>query len=396
MNRMISSKSRVLAEESFAYYDYYFPREVWILIFHFVPFPSLIRLGAVSKYWRELTTLSVTSFNGFESVGGWLTDNVLKRFVSLESLYTGRTEEGENFVHSYSNMVLHDAGFVGLTNLKTLYLVNQRNITSTCLGSLTTLTDVQLHPNCWIDDVGISGLINLTSLRPARSMTNVGLQQLTNLLLLDLRGNQGINCDGIQHLTNLTSLHFHYLQTHTLAINSEDAVKGLTRLTELSLSRWVRLSNIVLSELTNLTSLNLTHNMVIGDDCMAGLVHLRRLTLAHTEQVTNDGVSGLTNLTFLDLSYNLHISDAALALLTNLTSLTLGNTSMVTNVGLAPLTKLRSLLLLRVIGAMNGSISGNGLSVLTNLTELDLSAVCIIADNTLTCLTNLKILNFDY
>jgi hypothetical protein len=76
--------SEELSEELSA--RYYLLRELWLIIFRFLPFPALIRLGAVSKYWRELTTLSVTSFDGYERVGNWLNDDVLKRFVSLESL----------------------------------------------------------------------------------------------------------------------------------------------------------------------------------------------------------------------------------------------------------------------------------------------------------------------
>lgn len=59
-----------------------------------------------------------------------------------------------------------------------------------------------------------------------------------------------------------------------------------------------------LTELTNLTVLNLSCNNYITDDGIYKLINLTDLNLANNFRITDDGISGLTNLKHLNLYDN--------------------------------------------------------------------------------------------
>jgi Leucine-rich repeat (LRR) protein len=253
-----------------------------------------------------------------------------------------------------SNVELHDAGFVGLTKLKRLIFGTHLQLTNSGLASLTTLTDLGAYSRaCAIEDSGVSGLSNLTSLMVSPLLTNAGIRPLTKLKHLDIRGNDKIDSDGIQHLTNLTSLIL-LGRSYSFVGKWDEGVKRLPNLTELNIGATFRISSAGLREMTHLTSLDISRNAIIDDAAIACLVNLRSLKLMYNLVVTNDGISGLTNLTFLDLRDNRIITNQGLALLTNLTWLNLihrhrddlmnmGLPVLITEEGLRPLTKLKNL-----------------------------------------------------
>ncbi len=174
-----------------------------------------------------------------------------------------------------------------------------------------------------------------------RSLT--GLEQAINLQWLDLGlGRASSNSNAISDLSPLSNLtNLTYLDLTDNSITDISTLSNLTNLTRLNLRR-NRISDIsVLSNLTNLTGLYLHANR--GNFSISVL-------------------SNLTNLTELSLGHN-GISDiSVLSNLTNLTELSLGGNS-ISNISV--LSNLTNLIVLNLWG---NSISD--ISVLSNLTNL--------------------------
>jgi hypothetical protein len=79
------------------------------------------------------------------------------------------------------------------------------------------------------------------------------------------------------------------------------------------------ITNEAISELHNLTSLDLFLNQLITDNGIRGLTNLTHLDLSSNKMISNHGVSGLTNLTSLWLIQNQAITMEGLELcVTNL------------------------------------------------------------------------------
>lgn len=137
--------------------------------------------------------------------------------------------------------------------------------------------------------------------------------------------------------------------------NSEAKLEGINNLiskygkliTELDLSGWGRngrlLTDTQLSELSNITHLNLSFNENITDDIVSKLTNITFLSLYYNPKITNKSLSGLTNLRSLDLSGNHNITDYALIGLTNLTFLNISFNENITNNCVSRLTNLVSL-----------------------------------------------------
>ena len=183
--------------------------------------------------------------------------------------------------------------------------------------------------------------------------------------------NKGIrSLTGLEHATNLQVLRLGSVRVNGERVNSND------------------ISNLSpLSNLTNLTFLDLDYNSISDISALSNLTNLTELWLGSNSISDISALSNLTNLTTLGLGGN-SISDiSALSNLTNLTTLGLGGNSISDISALSNLTNLTELILYR------NSISDiSALSNLTNLTTLWLYRNSISDISALSNLTNLTTL----
>ncbi len=161
-----------------------------------------------------------------------------------------------------------------------------------------------------------------------RSLT--GLEHANNLQWLDLGlGRASSNSNAISDLSPLSNLtNLTYLNLDDNSISDISALSNLTNLTELYL--WYNnISDIsVLSNLTNLTRLNLDGHRISDISVLSNLTNLTELSLGQNGISDISVLSNLTNLTELGLWYN-NISDiSVLSNLTNLTVLRLQNNNI--------------------------------------------------------------------
>ena len=205
-------------------------------------------------------------------------------------------------------------------------------------AEMATLTRLDA-PNSNISDLtGLEHAINLQGLYLGGVWeTNVNSNEISDL-------------SPLSNLTNLT-----YLDLSSNSLSDISALANLTNLTYLDLSSTDldlssnSLSDIsALANLTNLTRLDLAWNQSLSDiSALANLTNLTRLDLAWNQSLSDiSALANLTNLTELDLSSTHDVSDiSALANLTNLTDLDLSNNSRSDISALANLTNLTWLFL---------------------------------------------------
>ena len=180
--------------------------------------------------------------------------------------------------------------------------------------------------------------------------------------------NKGIrNLTGLEHAINLQWLGLGRVRVNDELVNS-NAISNLSPL----------------SNLTNLTYLNLTSNSISDISALSNLTNLTGLVLGDNSISDISTLSNLTNLTWLDLWDN-SISDiSTLSNLTNLTGLGLGDNSI------SDISTLSNLTNLTWLDLWDNSISDiSALSNLTNLTELYLYNNSISDISALSNLTNL-------
>jgi Leucine-rich repeat (LRR) protein len=285
------------------------PRELWFFILQQLNFPEILDYAPVCSLWRSLVYESITSFNSGE--GRWLTDGILKRFVSLQHLQLGMYGQ---------TCRLTDASVSSLVNLTSLAFHYCHTVTNKSLMRLTKLTtlDISSSRND-ITDIGIKGLNRLTQLDLCDNnlITNHGLRGLSNLTSLGISYNSSITDYAIGRLTNLRVLDLYENSTIT-----DEGIKGLVALTSLNLGGHLcKVTDVGIVGLVNLISLSLYNNSKITDRPLQGLFYLAILSLGANHNITNDGISNLTQLTSLDVTFNTKISDAGVIGLTNLTSL---------------------------------------------------------------------------
>ena len=179
---------------------------------------------------------------------------------------------------------------------------------------------------------------------------------------------------GLEFATGLTRLHLGGEWVNGELVNSNDIsnlspLSNLTNLTYLDLTSNSISSISALSNLTNLTRLDLWDNSISSISALSNLTNLTYLDLTSNSISSISALSNLTNLTYLDLTSNSISSISALSNLTNLTTLYLYNNSISDISALSNLTNLTTLYL------YNNSISDiSALSNLTNLTTLHLAS----------------------
>jgi internalin A len=209
---------------------------------------------------------------------------------------------------------------------------------------------------------------NITSLDLSYcySLTNLdGLTKLTKLNDLNLWVSQSLaNIDGLANLANLTTL---YICTPDHQEVDMENYEGF----ELPSG---------LSNLKNLTEVDIESTLIKNVDDLANLTNLTVLDLEGCTKITNlDGLVNLTALTDFNFCYGRSLTDiSGLANLTNLTNLDLSLCEEVTDLSyLANLTNLNDLVLIDCgVWYPDEIINVDFLANLTNLKKLDLSG-CI-------------------
>jgi hypothetical protein len=89
------------------------PTDIWTLLIGSLSFRELAPLSTTNSSFRNLVSLSVTSFEGCE--GKWLTPEILTRFVNLTQLNLNLFKVGEfdsdAAVARMTNLIVLDLGW---------------------------------------------------------------------------------------------------------------------------------------------------------------------------------------------------------------------------------------------------------------------------------------------
>jgi len=96
---------------------------------------------------------------------------------------------------------------IHLSNLTSLTINNNHNISNKCIKRLTKLTTLKIQNICpYITQQLVDSLTNLTSLQLFDTSSFTCIEKLTNLVSLDLPYNSIISDYDIEKLTNMTHL----------------------------------------------------------------------------------------------------------------------------------------------------------------------------------------------
>ncbi|AYV84835.1 MAG: hypothetical protein Hyperionvirus42_11 [Hyperionvirus sp.] len=184
----------------------------------------------------------------------------------------------------------------------------------------------------------------------------------TNITSLDTVG------DYIEILTDLTNLTS--LQIHRLDEVKSEMLSNLTKLIELDLSGNTRINGETIRKLTNLRKLNLEENRIIADEDIECLP-LRSLSLSKNSMITWRILKKL-NLTELNLNkYAYRLEGDELSQNTSLTELT-GEMMDIYEIGLENIAKMTNL---RKLTIKNPNLIYKDYIRLTNLTHLELDTL---------------------
>lgn len=325
------------------------PDDVWQQILMICgDYDSLLVAGCVCKTWLAVSDVLLLAF--FHRATS--SDKLLTKFHALKRIFT--------LDLSY-NAFISDSALRNLTDLTELLLVHNTKITNDAVSRLTNLTQLKLTRNSIVSDIG-TDLKKLTYLDAVDGkLTPSCLEKLVSLKHLVLQDNYEVADTTLSNLTNMTSLDLAYNTTIT-----NDYVRSLAGLQHLDLSSNATITDDALKELPNVTSLRLSYNKAITDDGLSALTSLTHLNLCTAMHVTNVSVSRCTCLTFLDLQSNPHVTDDGIKDLLALKSLGLAGNLLITNAGLVKLTNLESLNL------AGSAITDDGITHLTKLRVLRL------------------------
>ena len=325
-------------------------------------------LGGGTVYHGSTVTLTAVPNPGWQFVG-WIENGVA---AGENPSFTLTAMQTRTLTARFEQRVELDLRGIDIDNQRLAAMVNSgeipanvthlnlarnpiSNVTITSITPLSRLTNL-VDLNLWGNDV--------EDLAPLRYLTNLthlnlwgnqfrdisALSGLTNLTRLVFGDNLRFNGD-ITPLRNLTNLTFLGLgSTPANEIVDFSPIARLTRLETLQLVAVSQLRDIsFLSNLTNLTSLKITHTAISNFSPIGSLVNLTRLELQHLgirnlsviplgslrnledlrlplNQISDlRPLSGLTSLTMLTLSHNQITDVSPLANLTSLTALFLDN-----------------------------------------------------------------------
>ena len=230
-----------------------------------------------------------------------------------------------------------------------------------------TITTIDENTLVHIPDVNLRAKIAETLNKPKNATLNAG--DVSALTRLDARNANIQDLTGIEYAHNLTSLNLsgEYIAgegtVNSNTISDFSPIAGLTRLTQLNLSRCGLSDASFVSGLTQLTWLDLGHNTISDISPLAKLIQLNQLFLSNNTISDVSPLANLKKLTYLFLDGN-SISDISpLAKLTQLTDLGLGNNTI------SDVSRLAELTQLTLLALYNNTISD--ISPLAKLTQLN-------------------------
>ncbi|MFW9873538.1 MAG: leucine-rich repeat domain-containing protein [Candidatus Thorarchaeota archaeon] len=273
-------------------------------------------------------------------------------------------------------------GLESLSDLKSLFLANNKIKVISDMGHLIHLEKLDLSRNKIEEIQGLEPLINLRELDISQNMIQriKGLESLVRLKNLNLSYNNIKEIEGLNKLIALESLQLFYNE-----ITQIQNIENLVNLKELFLdyNRISAISN--LNNLIKLETLGLSQNRISKVENLNSLIFLTRLYLALNLISKIEGLENNRKLKSLHLYMNNISKIEGLESLTDLEELTLFDNNIKKIVNLSSLKKLRSLDL------MNNSISEmRGLGDLENLRELNLTSNQISEIRSLENLKELK------
>ena len=216
--------------------------------------------------------------------------------------------------------------------------------------------------------------------------------EMATLTRLDAPNKDIRDLTGLEQAINLTGLDLGSASVNgafpnSNAISDLSPLSNLTNLTELELDR-NSISNISpLSGLIRLTDLDIGFNSISDVSVLSGLTSLEVLGLGGNSITDVSVLSGLTSLEVLDLSGNSISNVSVLSGLTSLEVLGLGGNSITDVSVLSGLTSLRELSL-----ALNSISDVSALSGMTRLTWLSLDGNSISDVSSLSRMTSLEVL----
>lgn len=346
---------------------------------------------------------------------------VLDQFKAVLNLDTVFLATGKDFADalSGSSLASKSASPVILTGNNLTPQKNFFNKNSTAINNITVLGGDDVVTNATVasliysstivifQDKNLEGVVRKAILKPTgailksevnkitqlagygMSISNLsGLENFTNLTYLVLNPSKGdltpitvLNISALKGLTKLS-----HLTLPLYKIDDLDAIRDLTNLSVLSLYDSVDSNIDALKGLNNLITLSLD-SQTKNIDALKGLTNLSRLTLSGTQVNNLDALKGLTNLTYLGL-YNTQVNNIdGLKGLTNLTDLSLSH-SQVSNIE-----ALKELTNLTYLGLYGNKITNiDALKGLTNLSMLGLQSNQITNIDSLKGLTKLTLL----
>ncbi len=227
----------------------------------------------------------------------------LTKLWYLKLGYNNRTIFDRNLIATPENSGITDISpLAGLTKLISLELQYNNIQDISALSGMTNLNHLILQVNPIEDISALSGLTKLTNLLcGANRLTNISaLSDLVNLRWLSLEANNIVDLSPLAGLTNLESL-----DLNRNNISDLSPLSGLIALKGLTLWRNDEISDVsALSDLTNLTRLDLAYNRVEDISALSGLTNLTRLDLWLNKVTDISPILGLINLTELELRWN--------------------------------------------------------------------------------------------
>ena len=173
-------------------------------------------------------------------------NNILLQLTNLKKIYFIEGTISKTNVQKLNNLIS-----VSITE-SMRYELNNGNFYIRDLSSLPNLKSLIVKAVNKFDNSILSHLANLNKLNVSgcNSMTDLGLKKLINLTSLKLSSNKNFTNEGISHLTNLKTLYLDNESHITITAN-------MTTITKLILCEYQRSKIFFLTNLINLTYLNL-------------------------------------------------------------------------------------------------------------------------------------------
>lgn len=373
MKRVLRSNEKIPSLQSQGEIIYEFPEEIWKTIFAFtiernqnseekkesdekkpsetkptvrniqLSYQPLQIISCVNSDWKKIVhNVVVETFFQEKFHSDWLVSHFAHLIVHYDStkrnLVSHITDKGFQCLTNLTNFnppkTVTNSVFVGMTNLKTLRLINNTNVTDRGIQHLTSLTALDIVSTPRISSQSVSRMTNLTDLWVYKN-NKIGDKSISNLKLHSLfLGNSKISNECVKGMTSLVAL-----GVIGLTKIRDDAIMALTNLEGLCiLSNRVKISNAAIQKLTNLKMLDLRRYKYANDDAFKNLTKLT--TLYPPNEFSYEGLSNLSNLQILRWCLSRQIRDEHLMKLTSLTKLEIGLNLHITHNSLEKLTNL--------------------------------------------------------